>query len=170
VETVARHKVVMPDVPEVPLDAPMTIDDDTGAHWRPALAGAYLLFTDPDTPPTPPEDHVTPDHGLAFQLLKPGGPVSVARIAPFWRDVWERGTANWAMQSGHYTMTPDRRPLLGALGPEGLFINSGYSGHGIMGSAAGSRYMVDVMTGAIPTSDNAFAPDRTFEERDHDVL
>ncbi len=52
-EAVIRHKVVVPDLPAVPQWAPMTIDDDTGAHWRPALAGAYLLHTDPSTPPGP---------------------------------------------------------------------------------------------------------------------
>ncbi|MQB01137.1 MAG: FAD-dependent oxidoreductase [Actinobacteria bacterium] len=170
VETVARHKVVMAEVPEVPSHAPMTIDDDTGAHWRPALAGAYLLYTDPATPPSEPVDNVVPDHGLAFDLLKPEGPVSVSRVAPFWRRVWERGTAHWTMQSGHYTMTPDHRPLLGPLGPEGLFVNSGYSGHGIMGSAAGSRHLIDVVTGAIAGPDNTFRPDRAFEPRDLDLL
>jgi sarcosine oxidase subunit beta len=170
VTTVARHKVVMADVPDVPADAPMTIDDDTGAHWRPALEGAYLLYTDPSTPASEPVEDVAPDHGLAFELLKPGGPVSVARIAPFWRRVWDKGTMNWAIQSGHYTMTPDHRPLLGALGPEGLFINSGYSGHGIMGSAAGSRHLMDVVTGTIAAEANVFAPDREFEHRDLDVL
>src|SRR5262249_53238392 len=35
-----RQKVVVPDAPEVPGDAPMTIDEATGAHWRPALRGA----------------------------------------------------------------------------------------------------------------------------------
>jgi glycine/D-amino acid oxidase-like deaminating enzyme len=170
VTTVARHKVVMAEVPEVPSHAPMTIDDDTGAHWRPALAGAYLLYTDPGTPPSEPVDNVAPDHGLAFDLLKPDGPVSVSRVAPFWRTVWERGTAHWTMQSGHYTMTPDHRPLLGPLGPEGLFVNSGYSGHGIMGSAAGSRHLIDVVTGSIKGPDNAFRPDRAFEPRDLDLL
>jgi glycine/D-amino acid oxidase-like deaminating enzyme len=53
IETVTRQKLVLPYVPEVPRDAPMTIDDDTGAHWRPELEGAYVLFTDPRTPPSP---------------------------------------------------------------------------------------------------------------------
>ena len=49
-----RQKVVVPDAPEVPGDAPMTIDETTGAHWRPALRGAYILLTEPATPPTEP--------------------------------------------------------------------------------------------------------------------
>jgi hypothetical protein len=48
------------------------------------------------------------------------------------------------MQAGQYEMTPDRRPYLGAAGPEGLYLNGGYSGHGIMGSAGGSRLVVDL--------------------------
>ncbi|MGH2694479.1 MAG: NAD(P)/FAD-dependent oxidoreductase, partial [Actinomycetota bacterium] len=170
VETVARHKVVLPDVPPVPQDAPMTIDDDTGAHWRPALGGAYLLFTDPATPPTPPAEDVPPDHSLAFRLLRPGGRESVARIAPFWRDVWEEGTAHWYIQSGQYTMTPDHRPLIGHTPIDNLYVNSGYSGHGIMGSAAGSRHLIDVIVGKIALSDNVFRLDRVFGKREHDVL
>ena len=40
-----RHKLVVPEAPEVPQDAPMTIEEETAAHWRPALRGAYLLCT-----------------------------------------------------------------------------------------------------------------------------
>jgi sarcosine oxidase subunit beta len=170
VETVARHKIVLPEVPLVPQDAPMTIDDDTGAHWRPSFSGANLLFTDPATPPTPPIENVPPDNALAFKLLRPGGRASVARIAPFWKEVWERGTAHWLIQSGQYTMTPDHRPLIGHSHVENLFINTGYSGHGIMGSAAGSRHLIDVVVGKISPEDNVFRLDRVFEQREHDVL
>jgi sarcosine oxidase subunit beta len=170
IETLQRQKIIMPDVPLVPADAPMTIDDDTGAHWRPALKGAYLLFTDPETPPSPPSEDVPPDHRHALRLLSPDTPTSVARVAPFWREVWDRNEDLWLIHAGQYTMTPDHRPLLGHTAIEGLFLNTGYSGHGIMGSAAGSRYMVDVMVGKIDPSDNTFAPGRTFEHRDLDVL
>lgn len=170
IAAVARHKVVMPQVAAVPPGAPMTIDDDTGAHWRPALAGAYLLYTDPETPPSEPVDAVPPDPSLAFRLLAPSTPVSVARIAPFWRDVWDHGATHWLIQSGQYTMTPDHRPLLGETDVRGVFVNTGYSGHGIMASAAGSRHLVDVLTGAVPAASNPFRLDRSFERRPFDVL
>jgi glycine/D-amino acid oxidase-like deaminating enzyme len=67
-------------------------------------------------------------------------------------------------------MTPDHRPLLGQSEIEGLWLNTGYSGHGIMGSAAGSRHLIDVLTGAIPADGNPFSVDRTFELRDLDLL
>lgn len=170
VETVQRQKIVMPDVALVPPEAPMTIDDDTGAHWRPALGGAYLLFTDPRTPTSPPTENVPPDHRHAFGVLDPDSPTSVARVAPFWRDVWERGDVLWLIHPGQYTMTPDHRPLLGHTGVEGLFVNTGYSGHGIMGSAAGSRIMIDAMVGKLDRAENPFEPSRSFLPRDLDVL
>src|SRR6266540_5435895 len=146
VATVRRHKLVMPDVPQVPADAPMTIDEDTGAHWRPAFRGAALLFTDPATRPSPPAEDVPLDHRFVFDLLDPSSPVALARITPFWRDVWEHGAGAWFLQAGQYTMTPDRRPLIGPAGPECVWVNAGYSGHGVMASPAGSSLLLDVIT------------------------
>jgi sarcosine oxidase, subunit beta len=165
VSTVRRQKLVLPEVPQVPAGAPMTIDDDTGAHWRPAFQGAALLFADPATPPSPPSDDVPLDHRFVFRLLDPSSPVSVARVVPFWRRVWEGWSAPWMLQAGHYTMTPDHRPLIGPTGVEGLLVNSGYSGRGVMAGPAGSRHLVDLLSGKLNAADNPFAPDRGFAER-----
>jgi sarcosine oxidase, subunit beta len=170
IETVTRQKLVLPDVPEVPQNAPMTIDDETGTHWRPALRGAYVLFTDPTTEPSPATESVPTDPAFAFQVLAPDSPFSTSRIVPFWRDVWERGSSNWMFQAGQYTNTPDHRPLLGPLEVEGLFVNTGYSGHGIMGGPAGSRHLVDVLTGIVGPDENPFRVDRRFETREFDRL
>jgi glycine/D-amino acid oxidase-like deaminating enzyme len=67
-------------------------------------------------------------------------------------------------------MTPDHRPLLGETEVAGLFVNTGYSGHGIMGAPAGSRHLVDVVTNEIASEDNVFRPDRDFAARAHDLL
>jgi sarcosine oxidase subunit beta len=155
----------MPDVLAVPPEAPMTIDDDSGAHWRPALQGASLLFTDPATPPTEPVEEVPTDARFAFRLLDPDSPVSAARVVPFWREVWERGIAPWMLQAGQYTETADRRPLLGQTGTAGLYVNAGYGGRGVMGSPAGSRILVDLITGKLAEADNPYRLDRSFEER-----
>lgn len=163
VEAVTRQKVVLPDLPEVPLDAPMTIDEDTLVHWRPALRGAWLLFTDPTTPSSPPTEAVHPDPEFAYTLLDPRSPTAAARVAPFWRSVWERGTAHWWTEAGQYTMTPDHRPLIGETAVGGLWVNTGYSGHGIMASPAGSRILVDLLAGKLDARENRFAPNRAFE-------
>ncbi|MGH2580147.1 MAG: NAD(P)/FAD-dependent oxidoreductase [Actinomycetota bacterium] len=166
--TVRRQKLILPEVPEVPPHAPMTIDEDTGVHWRPALAGAWLLFTDPATPQSPPADNIPVDPAFAFQLLDPTSPFSVARVVPFWREVWDRGAAPWLLQAGQYTMTPDHRPLIGPLSIEGLWVNTGYSGHGIMLGPAGSRLLIDLVTGKAESS--PFAPGRAFERREPPTL
>jgi sarcosine oxidase subunit beta len=167
-----RQKLVLPDLPAAPAGAPMTIDEETAAHWRPAMRGCLALFTDPDTPPSEPHDPVPVDHDWAFGLLDPRSDHSLARIAPFWRDVWAGGasSAHWYLQAGQYEVTPDRRPYLGAVGPEGLFVNGGYSGHGIMAGAGGSRLTVDLLTLAASPDANSFRPGRSFDAREHDIL
>jgi sarcosine oxidase subunit beta len=170
IETVRRHKLVMPDVPQVPAGAPMTIDEDSGAHWRPALCGAWLLFTDPTTPPSEPTDAVPTDPGFAFELLDPDSPTAVAATAPFWADVWERNAAHWMVQAGQYTMTPDHWPLIGESGVGGLYVNTGYSGHGIMLSPAGSRRLADLLAGDLAPADNIFRPDREPRPRPPETL
>ena len=161
--TVRRQKVVLPEVPQVPPGAPMTIDDDTGAHWRPAFGGAALLFADPEEPPSPPSDDVPLDHRFVFRLLDPTSPVSVGRVAPFWREVWDSWSAPWMLQAGHYTMTPDHRPLIGPTAVDGLLVNTGYSGRGVMAGPAGSRRLVDLLTGAAAAAGNPLRPDRPFD-------
>jgi sarcosine oxidase subunit beta len=170
IETVLRHKLILPEVPEVPAWAPMTIDEDTGAHWRPALQGAYLLFTDPGTPPSPPTENVVPDPAFPFRLLDPRSFISVARIVPFWQRVWDRGAVNWLVQVGQYTMTPDHRPLIGPTSVDGLYVNTGYSGHGIMAGPAGSRLLIDVIVGRVPLEQNPFRLDRKFRREGLDIL
>jgi sarcosine oxidase subunit beta len=165
-----RMKLVIPDLPEIPADSPMTIDEETVAHWRPALRGAYALFTDPGTPVTAAQDNVTPDAQFAFDLLNPASPRSLARISPFWNAVWERGEPDWVLQAGQYEYTPDYRPYLGPSAVPGLALNCGYSGHGIMASAGGSRLTIDALLGRVLPADNPFRPDREMVERPHDIL
>ena len=167
---VRRQKLIMPEVPEVPAWAPMTIDEETGAHWRPALTGAYLLRTAPGVPPGPPLDDVPTSAAFAFDLLDPASPHAVARISPFWRAIWERNTSHWVLQAGQYSYTPDHRPFLGPTPVAGLYLNCGYSGHGIMASAGGSRLAVDALTGALAAAANPFRLDRPMAARDLDIL
>jgi sarcosine oxidase, subunit beta len=167
---VRRQKMIMPDVPEVPPGAPMTIDEDTGSHWRPALRGAYILRTTPGVPPGPPLEEVPISSDFAFGLLDPTSEYSVARISPFWRDVWARQTSNWFLQAGQYAYTPDHRPYLGPSPIPGLYLNCGYSGHGIMASGGGCRLVVDTITGKVAPRENPFRFGREFVHRDMDVL
>ena len=165
-----RHKLVMPDVPEVPRDAPMTIEEETAAHWRPWQNGAFGLWTEAITPPGPPLDDVPTTTDWAFGLLNPASDHSLARLCPFWASVWERNTLYWVLQAGQYDYTPDHRPLLGPSALPGLHLNTGFSGHGIMTSPAASRLVVDLLTGRANQTTNPFRPDRPMVERPLDIL
>lgn len=164
-----RHKLLLPSAPEVPPDAPMTIEDETAAHWRPHAGGAFGLWTDPRVEPEPALEDVPTRSGWAFALLDPTSPAGLARVAPFWRQIWERG-ASWVLQAGQYEYTPDHLPYLGPTAIEGLHLNGGYSGHGVMASAGGSRLVIDRLLGRPHPVAAAFAPDRPFRRREQDVL
>ena len=170
-----RQKLVVPHLPAVPPDAPMTIEEETAAHWRPAMHGALGLFTDPTEPAAEPADPVPVAHDWAFGLLDPAAEHALARVAQFWGEAWNDGapTFHWYLQAGQYEVTPDRRPYLGPvgrLGPQGLLINGGYSGHGIMAGAASSRLVVDLVTGRADPQANPLRVDRPMDAREHDIL
>ncbi|MBV8714068.1 MAG: FAD-binding oxidoreductase [Chloroflexi bacterium] len=163
-----RHKLVIPELPALPADGPMTIHEETAAHWRPGLRGCYGLFTDPRTPAGEPLDNVPTSADFAFRLLDPRSPTSLARLSPLWESAWDDGSLYWLLQAGQYTYTADHRPLLGPSDVDGLVLNCGYSGHGIMASAGGSRMTVDAMLGRL--SENPFRPQRQMLERPLDIL
>ena len=167
-----RQKLLIPELPAVPPDAPMTIDEETAAHWRPALTGCLALHTDASTPPGEPLDPVPIHHDWAFGLLDPTSDHALARIAPFWADAWNAGAPafGWSLQAGQYEITPDRRPYLGPAGPDGLFLNAGYSGHGIMAGTAGTRMVVDSIVGVADPAMEPFRANRTPLVREHDIL
>ncbi|HEV7665692.1 MAG TPA: hypothetical protein VGQ62_19330 [Chloroflexota bacterium] len=52
----------------------------------------------------------------------------------------------------------------------GLVLNCGYSGHGIMASAGGSRLVVDALLGRASGAGNPFRPQREMIERPLDIL
>ncbi|MGH2464197.1 MAG: hypothetical protein ACRDGI_01945, partial [Candidatus Limnocylindrales bacterium] len=72
------------------------------------------------------------------------------------------------------------RPYVSPTPVRGLWLNGGYSGHGVMGAAGGSRLLLDMITGRSsapagglrPDADgrSPFRIDRAFVERERDVL
>jgi sarcosine oxidase subunit beta len=160
----------MLEVPEVPDDAPMTIDESNGTHWRPSPNGAHLMRPDPEEPAMEAMEDVPTQESFAFELLDPGSPFAAARLAPFWRDVWARGAGPWLLKAGQYDLTPDHRPLLGPTCVEGLHLNCGHSGHGVMASVGAGRRVVDLILGRLDPEVNPFRVGRSMPTRDRDVL
>lgn len=149
-----RHRAGIKSHPLIPKDAPMTVSLDTGAHWRPEGPGAWLGFPGafPEEPREP-CDEVQADWRFPAIALD-----QVARDAPFWDEIASRLVlSNVTVEAGLYDMTPDAHPILGAAGKvAGLFLNTGYSGHGVMGSPAGARLLADLIVGREKEEANPF--------------
>jgi sarcosine oxidase subunit beta len=68
---------------------------------------------------------------------------------------------------GLYDVTPDRYPILGPLGPAGLFIAVGFSGHGFKLSPSVGRLMAEAVLGTAKDPDLiALSPSRFARHRD----
>jgi glycine/D-amino acid oxidase-like deaminating enzyme len=57
-------------------------------------------------------------------------------------------------------MTPDQRPLIGQTEIEGLHVNTGYSGHGVMAGPAGAEILAGLLAGT--RTENPFRLDRKY--------
>ena len=155
-DPVRRHRLVIGEHALIPDWAPMTIDHDTGAHWRPEGPGAALAWAEPEEP-SPPSQHVSPDSGFPFRVLE-----GVYRLSPFWLDVAENLPRSQVfLDAGQYTVSPDHNPLIGPTQQiDNLWISSGFSGHGVMATPAAARLLADLISETRPLSTNPFALDR----------
>jgi sarcosine oxidase subunit beta len=153
---IRRQKVVLGTVPAVPRDAPMTIDNDSGAFWRPEVGGAALGWALPEEPGEPLE-RVPTDWTFPVVVLD-----GVCRLVPFWADVANALTRdNVFLSAGQYTHTPDNKPIIGPHTTiPGLWLNLGYAGHGIMASAGGARLLVDQLLHPASCANNSFRFER----------
>ncbi|HIQ11902.1 MAG TPA: FAD-binding oxidoreductase [Caldilineales bacterium] len=153
---IRRHRVVIGAHDAIPHWAPMTIDEDAGAHWRPEGPGAALAWAEPEVP-SPPQRHVSPDPNFTFRVME-----GVYRLNPFWLDVAETlRRDNIFLHAGQYTVSPDHNPLIGPVPDRpGLWVISGFSGHGIMATPASARLLADLITGRAPLDANPYAVDR----------
>ncbi|MBI5032498.1 MAG: FAD-binding oxidoreductase [Chloroflexi bacterium] len=154
-ENIRRQQLTLGKHPHIPRDAPMTVDSDTGAHWRPEGQGAVFGWSRPE-PPAEPMDYVPTDWEFPALVLD-----GVARITPFWNDIIPSlKRSDLGLVAGQYTEAPDLNPLVGATQVEGLWLNCAYGGHGVMSSAGGARIFIDVVTGKMKDADNPFRVSR----------
>lgn len=158
-----RHQVTLGKHPLIPREAPMVVDADTGAHWRPEGQGAVLGWSRPE-PPSEPLEYVPTDWEFPALVLD-----AVARVTPLWNDIIPHlKRTDLSLVAGQYTETPDANPLIGATPIAGLWLNCAYGGHGVMMSAAGARLFVDVLLGR--ALENPFRVDREFKIGEQMVL
>lgn len=165
IRLIRRQHAAIKEHPLIPHGAPMTIDADTGAHWRPEGRGAILAVNTAEAPGEP-SDTIPTDWEFPALALD-----AVTRISPYWQQVAETlRQDNLDVRAGQYDMTPDAKPIIDSH-PQisNLYVHCGYSGHGVMGSAAGSRILADLLTGKLEPSANPFTSAR-FESMDLGAL
>jgi sarcosine oxidase, subunit beta len=135
VEPLRRMLVPTEPFEKISHGAPMTIDLSTGFHFRPEGLGLLMAWCDPDEKPS---FNTNFDRSFVEKVLTLG----VNRV-PVLEEVAVNPSRAWA---GLYEMTPDHHPILGATpGIPGLFLASGFSGHGVMHSPATGKIMSDLI-------------------------
>lgn len=107
-------------------------------------------------------DHADPD--AYREQNDPGyGATAIAALAK--RIPAMRRASYLTGHAGLYDMSPDAHPLLGAIGPDGLFVATGFSGAGFKKGPAVGRALADlILTGGCGWVDlHPFRPGRVFE-------
>ena len=129
VRPLCRQLIETTDVPALPRRLPMTIEAETGFHFR--RRGERLVLAMADAEPRwgweeEVDESVVPDRQERLARRYP--PARGAGIARAW--------------AGLYDMTPDAHPIVGRVA-EGVYAACGFSGHGFMQSPAVGRALAE---------------------------
>jgi glycine/D-amino acid oxidase-like deaminating enzyme len=164
VKLVRRQRAFVSPRAEIPADAPMVADDDTGAYWRPEpggpshLAGsAAFLGWAQDEPAEPPLDEVSGDSDFGAVAMDACG-----KLTPFWHSLADSFRASEVqVAAGQYSITPDGKPLIGGV-PDvaGLYFLTGDNGFGIESGPQAARHLLRLMQGDLVETQNPFRLDR----------
>jgi sarcosine oxidase, subunit beta len=124
---------------DVPENLPMTVEEETGFHFRLRADRLVVAMSDPEPRWGFDEtvDESLYDDRLARLRRRYSG-ASNARIDGGW--------------AGLYDMTPDAHPILGRVA-DGIHAACGFSGHGFMQSPAVGRAVAEEVLGLSPTFD-----------------
>ncbi len=160
--TVRRQKAfIKSDHPDLPADAPFTVDLVNHSYWRPEAGGLLCAWVDPDEPDTVPSDEPPTDWDFAAESI-----YRVSRLNPFLEEVAEDLKAEDVnVSAGFYVYTPDEKPVIGPSEEiEGFHLNCGYWCGVMMSPEAGKR-VADIATGKMDNKDNPLRYSR-FKEGD----
>jgi sarcosine oxidase subunit beta len=158
-EPVRRQKAFISPRPQIPQDAPLTIDVGQDVYWRPETGGAYIAWVDPDEPPGEPREELPLEWDYAAVVLE-----KLIHLNPFWEDIAETLKSEEIHPSaGQYVYTPDDQPLIGPV-PDvpGFYVNCGYWA-GVMLSPEAGRRVARLVTGEMKPEENALRPTRYAE-------
>jgi sarcosine oxidase subunit beta len=125
VRPLCRQLVDVGPVARLPPNLPMTIEEETGFHFR--RRNDTLRLALPETTPRWTADEIVDDKIVEDKRSRLAHRYPPAAGAPIVRA--------WA---GLYDMTPDAHPIVGFVG-DGVYAACGFSGHGFMQSPAVGR-------------------------------
>jgi sarcosine oxidase subunit beta len=129
VRPLCRQLVDVGPVADLPVDLPMTIEEETGFHFRRRGETLRLAMPEPTPRWTRREDV---DHALVEDKR--------ARLAHRYPSA--AGAPIVRAWAGLYDMTPDAHPIVGFVG-DGVYAACGFSGHGFMQSPAVGRAVAE---------------------------
>jgi len=156
VRPLCRQLVDVGPVPDLPADLPMTIEEETGFHFR--RRGDTLRLAMPESTPRWTEREEVDESFLDEKRARLAHRYPRAADAPVLHA--------WA---GLYDMTPDAHPIVGFVG-DGVYAACGFSGHGFMQSPAVGRAVAEELvhgTSALDLSPyrlERFAANEVFPE------
>lgn len=124
--------------PQIPRDAPMTIDFHYNWYFRPEGPGIITGMSKLDQPPG---FDLTVDREWMLKVIEHG-----THRSPVFDEA--RIMRSWA---GLYSITPDNQPIMGAIpGLEGVVCAVGFSGHGFMLAPASGLTLAEIILDGAP--------------------
>lgn len=157
IRPLCRQLVRTTAVAELPDRLPMTVESETGFHFRRRDDALVLAMSE-----------ATPRWGFAERVDDEFAADWLARLhRRFPVAAGARIETAWA---GLYDMTPDAHPIVGFVG-DGVYAACGFSGHGFMQSPAVGRAAAEEILGLTPSLDlspyrlERFAAGAVFPER-----
>jgi sarcosine oxidase, subunit beta len=135
VEPVRRHIFVSGPCAALPPVIPMTIDADSGVLVRREGNRVAIAWSNADEPPG---FNAAFDPDFFLRFAEP--------LEARFPDVGAAGLDLRKSWSGHYEVTPDHHAIVGpAAAAPGLFVASGFSGHGVMHAPAAGRAIAEMI-------------------------
>lgn len=129
-----RHNLLVTEQVE-PFQCPMTLCLDDGAYFKQLPNGSFFLGRDD------PDEPKTAESGNSAKFLE-GVTESVLQRIPILKNI--RMVRQW---SGPYDITPDHQAIIDWMPVEGLWVNCGWSGHGLQFGPSGGRLAKEMFFG-----------------------